>query len=582
MNRDLRNCIPANPDISGIGVRAAIYTQSLLCFLPVVFYLWDGKVTVDELAGLQDQSIGMLAIAFAILLTTVTLAAGSHPSVSNYHAYIVLSLSWLNNTSTWIWFILHVYAQSTATYKPIDATWKAWMGLFWTSLTDLPSTDANLKKRGNHGGNGERVEEGKDAGGKGKDGPFKRAFASLEHIWFSTQMRYPRFIYRCLFGAPVLSLGSIHLSLMAAIGIWLWSNPSSFGKRLDGCTPILTIFGASSSFSSRALRIFSLTMYSILLIPGLNLLPPFAFFLFLHISYTHVRRASTPRIIRQQKRRVADREHGVAQNDGKSAVETRKKLWSKTAFLLVGLVSLFLVNILFIVDTEFTLHRNEPYQGSEEREWGFGQILAMLLLVVPLRDAWIALRNIQNNLQQRFDQAFDTICEADEARDELGGFLRAGVNPRRKIPSRFGYALHKAAYYGKLELIKLLVPNSNRDTHLVDVDAVGGDYGTALQAASARGHMAVVAYLVECGVDPNITGGDYGTALCAACAGAHLDTVTILLAVKNIKKNRGSQFGLPIHIATMRGKKEIVEALVENQPQEADGECMLCSSRPAH
>lgn len=343
MNLD-PNCIPANPDISGIGVRSAIYTQSLLCFLPVIIYLWDGEVTVDELAGLQDQSIGILAIAFAILLTTVTLAAGSPPSVSNYHAYIVLSLSWLNNTSTWIWFILHVHAQSTATYKPVDATWKAWLTFFWNSVNGLLSTDINVNAAPRptttttpaaqeHGSDapefgqgdsgtegiplepmekGKRRENGEDVGGKGKgkevggkDGPLQRAFAAVERIWLSEHMRYPRFISRCLFSAPVLSLGSIHLSLMAGIGIWLWSNPSAFGRPLGSCTPILTIFGASSSFSSRPLRIFSLTIYSILLIPGLNLLPPFAFFLFLHISYTRVRRAYKQRRIGQQKRKAA-------------------------------------------------------------------------------------------------------------------------------------------------------------------------------------------------------------------------------------------------------------------------------------
>jgi hypothetical protein len=60
----MESCIPPNPDISGIGVRIAIYAQNLLCFLPVVFYLWDSEISVDELAGLQDQSVGMLAIAF--------------------------------------------------------------------------------------------------------------------------------------------------------------------------------------------------------------------------------------------------------------------------------------------------------------------------------------------------------------------------------------------------------------------------------------------------------------------------------------------------------------------------------------
>jgi hypothetical protein len=158
----------------------------------------------------------------------------------------------------------------------------------------------------------------------------------------------------------------------------------------------------------------------------------------------------------------------VTENDNKSSANTGKTPWSETAFLLVGLFSLFLVNILFIVDTELTLQRNEAYQGSGESEWGFGQILALLLLAVPLRDARIALRNIQNNLQQRFEQAFGTVCEADRARGELDAFLRAGANPRRKIPGRFGYPLHQAAYYGNLELIKLLVP-----THLVHINDVG-------------------------------------------------------------------------------------------------------------
>jgi hypothetical protein len=346
---DSAGCIPANPDISGIGVRTAIYTQNLLCFLPVIIYLKDGKVTVDELAGLKDQSIGMLAIAFAILLTTVTLAVGSHPSVSNYHAYIVLNLSWMNNTSTWIWFILHVYAQSTARYKPVDATWKAWLKIIWNSVTDLdlnrdaapsptmtptpaaqqPGSDVSEFEQGNSGNESiplEPMEKGKqkaaggksreDVGGKGKgkevegkDGQLNQAFAAVEDVWQSEHMRYPlyisRFISRCLFGAPVLSLGSAHLSLMAGIGIRLWSNPSAFGKPLGNCTPILTIFGASSEFSSRPLRIFSLAMYSILIIPGLNLLPPFAFFLFLHISYTRVRRVYIRRRISRQKREPA-------------------------------------------------------------------------------------------------------------------------------------------------------------------------------------------------------------------------------------------------------------------------------------
>ena len=83
-----------------------------------------------------------------------------------------------------------------------------------------------------------------------------------------------------------------------------------------------------------------------------------------------------------------------------------------TAFLIVGLVCLVAINILFIVDIELTLRRNKENQTDEERQWGFGQILALLFLVVPLRDALNALRDIRNSFQQQFEQLFQTAAEA--------------------------------------------------------------------------------------------------------------------------------------------------------------------------
>jgi hypothetical protein len=99
-------CIPANPDISGIDVRAAIYAQNLLCFAPVVAHLWDGKISTDEMRGIKHQSIGMLAIAFAILISSIIQATGKNVSseqgLTSFHAIVVLDLSWMNITSTWI------------------------------------------------------------------------------------------------------------------------------------------------------------------------------------------------------------------------------------------------------------------------------------------------------------------------------------------------------------------------------------------------------------------------------------------------------------------------------------------------
>ncbi|KAJ7074827.1 hypothetical protein B0H15DRAFT_957021 [Mycena belliarum] len=100
----------AEPDISGIGVRVAIYTQNLLSFIPAVWALWDGKVTEAELDSIEAQSTSILITAFAILISAIveTRTVG----LSSYHAGIVLSLSWMNNTNTFIYFLLYIHHKS--------------------------------------------------------------------------------------------------------------------------------------------------------------------------------------------------------------------------------------------------------------------------------------------------------------------------------------------------------------------------------------------------------------------------------------------------------------------------------------
>ena len=107
-----------------------------------------------------------------------------------------------------------------------------------------------------------------------------------------------------------------------------------------------------------------------------------------------------------------------------------------------------------------------PYQSSEERDWGFGQILALLLLLVPLRDVWVALRTIQSNTQQRFEQAFRSVAEAETAMKGLDALIREGARPWKPISGRFGHFLQLAAYYGRLDLIELVISRA-------DVNAVG-------------------------------------------------------------------------------------------------------------
>ena len=61
------------------------------------------------------------------------------------------------------------------------------------------------------------------------------------------------------------------------------------------------------------------------------------------------------------------------------------------------------------------------------------------------------------------------------------------------------------------------------------INAQGGEYGNALQAASVNGHEAIVQLLLNHGADINAQGGEYGNALQAARSEGHEKIVQLLL-----------------------------------------------------
>lgn len=79
------------------------------------------------------------------------------------------------------------------------------------------------------------------------------------------------------------------------------------------------------------------------------------------------------------------------------------------------------------------------------------------------------------------------------------------------------------SYRGHKEVAELLLERG------ADVNAEGGVYGNALQAASSQGHKEVAQMLLEKGADVNARGGRYGNALCAASYGGHKETAEVFL-----------------------------------------------------
>jgi hypothetical protein len=68
---------------------------------------------------------------------------------------------------------------------------------------------------------------------------------------------------------------------------------------------------------------------------------------------------------------------------------------------VIGMVLLFAINVIFLVDIELTLRHNRGLQSPGEALWTFGQILAILLLVLPLRDLFETVLSRQEKRRRK-------------------------------------------------------------------------------------------------------------------------------------------------------------------------------------
>jgi hypothetical protein len=162
----------------------------------------------------------------------------------------------------------------------------------------------------------------------------------------------------------VTTLGSFHLTIMAVVGVWLWSSPARFETSQPaftspyplGCTS-MSLMGHDLHLSSPILQAWSLIIYIFFLVPGLNLILPAVFFLALYIHLHRRRLFQSP-----------DQRH------------------AKALLVVPGLLILLSINIIFMADTELTIKRGAKFQQPGESQWTFGQTLALLLLSLPIRD----------------------------------------------------------------------------------------------------------------------------------------------------------------------------------------------------
>ena len=126
--------------------------------------------------------------------------------------------------------------------------------------------------------------------------------------------------------------------------------------------------------------------------------------------------------------------------------------------------------------------------------------------------------------------------------------------------SRGANALAPPIYYasraGLCEAVRMLIKAG------MDVNAQGGSFGNALQAASARGHVDVVNLLLDKGADVNSMGGVWDGALQAASAHGHENVVKMLLD-KGAEVNAMGSRNSALLVASWDGHDNVVKLVVE-------------------
>ena len=146
-----------------------------------------------------------------------------------------------------------------------------------------------------------------------------------------------------------------------------------------------------------------------------------------------------------------------------------------------------------------------------------------------------------------YDTALGGLKRATECLLEDGSDVNA-------VGGHYGSALQASSLKGHEDIVRLLLEKG------ADVNMEGGVYGSALQAASSQGHESIARLLLEKGADANVHGGDYANALQAASFEGHEDIVRLLLE-KGADVN--IDYGSALYAASSRGHENIVRLLLE-------------------
>ncbi|MCJ1462826.1 hypothetical protein MMC07_001429 [Pseudocyphellaria aurata] len=145
-------------------------------------------------------------------------------------------------------------------------------------------------------------------------------------------------------------------------------------------------------------------------------------------------------------------------------------------------------------------------------------------------------------------------------RTRLESTQQTSLQSSQKQENDPGTPLYYASLFGLVDTIDWLENERNADPN-----AIGGQYGNALQAACVKGHMSVVIHLCISDIDINMKGGEYGTAVNAAAACGHQDVLKYLVGRGADIASSDTDEWTPLHWAASQGHLEVVKVLLDKR-----------------
>ncbi|KAF1927164.1 ankyrin, partial [Didymella exigua CBS 183.55] len=168
----------------------------------------------------------------------------------------------------------------------------------------------------------------------------------------------------------------------------------------------------------------------------------------------------------------------------------------------------------------------------------------------PAYHNWIQLRD---PAQRRVSTVARILLEEDADVNAQGG--------------HYGNALQAASVGDHEQVVEVLlgkganVNAQGNENHIFEFRESGSC--SALYAASAEGHKQVVRMLLDKGADANAQGGRHGNALQAASTGGHKQVVEMLLDKGANVNAQGVQYSNALQAASYDGQEQVIKTLLD-------------------